>query len=656
MAEVKNVKINVTSNIKNVSSDTKTLNKDLATSTKGAGNLSKETANIGGSAGGVGALSGSLGKLSPALGGATGAASGLLKVLWALVANPIGAIIAAVVLALTALYKAFASTKAGGEEIEQMMAGLGAVIDVIRDRVLKFGSAISKFFSGDFKGALQDAKGAISGFGAEVASEFRQAANAKRYLQEVTDAVRELSVSRAKLNRDLAKSKEIITDETASYADKKKAIDQVRKAEEKQTAQELANAKKKVNAIKLQNGLSDSNAEALDKQAAAEAELYSLQEKSSTDRRNIRKTEIRIEKEEEGRKKGIADEQKSRAKANADQAKARAKTNADAQKALDKEREDSLKKISDLERVYSDSLLEAQDLEILNITRKYEEQIKLAEKYGQSTIKLKEAEAAEKLKIDQKYEIEKAKIEAEANAKRIAVEDAQFKLSEELTYSEQEKEVAALVASYEAKFLIASDNAELEKQLKEKQKQEIDAINQKYADKEIADEEAKAKKKKEIQIQGVANGLSIISNLTELFAGKSQAQQKKAFKIQKAINIATAILDTYKAANVALASAPPPFNFIAMGAAITAGLVNVKKISETEFNGGGASSGGASGGANASVPQSTQQAPSFNVVGNSGINQLAQIQQQPTQAYVVSGAVTSAQSLDRNRIQNATIG
>jgi len=660
MAEVKNVKINVTSNIKNVSSDTKTLNKDLATSTKGAGKLSKETANIGGSSGGVGALTGSLGKLSPALGGATGAAGNLLKVLWALVANPIGAIIAAVVLALTALYKAFASTKAGGEQIEQMMAGLGAVIDVIRDRVLKFGSAISKFFSGDFKGALQDAKGAISGFGAEVASEFRQAANAKRYLQEVTDAVRELSVSRAKLNRDLAKSKEIITDETASYADKKKAIDQVRKAEEKQTAQELANAKKKVNAIKAQNKLSDSNAEALDKQAAAEAELYSLQEKSSTDRRNIRKTEIRIEKEEEGRKKGIADEQKSRAKANADQAKARAKTNADAQKVLDKEREDSLKKISDLERVYSDSLLEAQDLEILNITRKYEEQIKLAEKYGQSTVKLKEAEAAEKLKIDQKYEIEKAKIEAEANDKRIAVEDAQFKLSEELRNNrfgfEKEKEIAALIESYDAKFLIANGNAELEKQLTEKQKEEIAAINKKYTDKEIADEEAKAKKKKEIQIQGVANGLSIISNLTELFAGKSQAQQKKAFKIQKAVNIATALLDTYKAANVALASAPPPFNFIAMGAAITAGLVNVKKIASTEFNGGGASSGGASGGANASVPQSTQQAPSFNVVGNSGINQLAQIQQQPTQAYVVSGAVTSAQSLDRNRIQNATIG
>ena len=48
-------------------------------------------------------------------------------------------------------------------------------------------------------------------------------------------------------------------------------------------------------------------------------------------------------------------------------------------------------------------------------------------------------------------------------------------------------------------------------------------------------------------------------------------------------------------------------------------------------------------------------APEFNVVGESGINQLAQLQQQPTQAFVVSGEVTSAQALDRNRVTNATL-
>ena len=37
------------------------------------------------------------------------------------------------------------------------------------------------------------------------------------------------------------------------------------------------------------------------------------------------------------------------------------------------------------------------------------------------------------------------------------------------------------------------------------------------------------------------------------------------------------------------------------------------------------------------------------------MNQLAQLQQQPLQAYVVSGEVTSAQALDRNRMKNATL-
>jgi hypothetical protein len=35
------------------------------------------------------------------------------------------------------------------------MKGVSAVIDILRDRVL-IGSALVKFFSGDFKGALSD--------------------------------------------------------------------------------------------------------------------------------------------------------------------------------------------------------------------------------------------------------------------------------------------------------------------------------------------------------------------------------------------------------------------------------------------------------------------------------------------------------------------
>jgi hypothetical protein len=89
-----------------------------------------------------------------------------------------------------------------------------------------------------------------------------------------------------------------------------------------------------------------------------------------------------------------------------------------------------------------------------------------------------------------------------------------------------------------------------------------------------------------------------------------------------------------------------------MAAAITAGLINVKKIASQQFQSSSSSGGG--GGSNAPTGAAPMTA-NFNTIGSSGINQLAQLQQTPTQAYVVSGEVTSAQALDRNRVQNATL-
>ena len=53
---------------------------------------------------------------------------------------------------------------------------------------------------------------------------------------------------------------------------------------------------------------------------------------------------------------------------------------------------------------------------------------------------------------------------------------------------------------------------------------------------------------------------------------------------------------------------------------------------------------------------SPTQAPSFNVVGQSGFNQIAGAlgQQEPVQAFVVAGDVTTAQELQNNTIQQAT--
>jgi hypothetical protein len=83
-------------------------------------------------------------------------------------------------------------------------------------------------------------------------------------------------------------------------------------------------------------------------------------------------------------------------------------------------------------------------------------------------------------------------------------------------------------------------------------------------------------------------------------------------------------------------------------------LLNIKKIASTKFDSGG--------NIDKSTPPTDKVnepgnviAPNFNIVGANGTNQLAQLQQAPIQAYVVSGEMSTQQSLDRNRLRNATL-
>ena len=310
----------------------------------------------------------------------------------------------------------------------------------------------------------------------------------------------------------------------------------------------------------------------------------------------------------------------------------------------------------------------AKDLDALRIKYKYEQQeaeknfkegALKKEDYDKLLFQMEESKRVDIANVNTKWD----KLELDAfNAKeqeRFKLEDEQFNALQKLRNSARDQELLELAQSYDAKFLAAQNNAELEKALTDQFNKEQAAIVKKYADEDAAKQKEKDDKEKarikalnEYRLNAAKDTLQVVSDLAELFAGKSEKQQKKAFQVQKAVNIANAVIDTYKAANTALASSPPPFNYIAMAAAITAGLVNVKKIASQQFQSSSSSSGG--GGSNAPTGAAPMTA-NFNTIGSSGINQLAQLQQTPTQAYVVSGEVTSAQALDRNRVQNATL-
>lgn len=132
----------------------------------------------------------------------------------------------------------------------------------------------------------------------------------------------------------------------------------------------------------------------------------------------------------------------------------------------------------------------------------------------------------------------------------------------------------------------------------------------------------------------------------------------------KAMAVASATISTFLSAQKAYdATIGIPYvgPFLApvnAGLAVASGLKNIKSILSVKVPGGG---GGSAPSVSSSATAGSTSAPQFNVVGNAGTNQLASslgsaMQQNPIQAYVVAQDVTTQQSLNRNIVQNASLG
>jgi hypothetical protein len=177
-------------------------------------------------------------------------------------------------------------------------------------------------------------------------------------------------------------------------------------------------------------------------------------------------------------------------------------------------------------------------------------------------------------------------------------------------------------------------------------------------------EDAKAKEDKKLSNQKAAifasievakMGLQGIADLAAFFAGESEAQQKKAFEIQKKVNIATTIIDGVLSAQKAYASligtpiVGPVLAPIAAGAAIAASLARVRAIQSTTF---GATSAPYNTGGNVTMTSSAgvgQQPPAAFSPNVTPTNPTGQPNpqgqgQQPLRAYVVDRDIENASS------------
>jgi hypothetical protein len=225
----------------------------------------------------------------------------------------------------------------------------------------------------------------------------------------------------------------------------------------------------------------------------------------------------------------------------------------------------------------------------------------------------------------------------------IEAQQAGFK-SEQLT---NENSLLREQADYEQSLIDARLEAE------RKASEEAIALAKKEAEEKKAAQEA--------SFSVAASTLSALSALNDAFVKDDEASKLAAFKRQKALGIASAIISTSEAAinafksTVGIPVVGPVLAPIAAAAAIAAGVAQVQNIRKQEYNGGSSSapSISPSGGTGA-----LSQAPQFNTVGTSGFNQLSDSiagqNNRPVQAYVVANDVSSAQSLDRNRVRQAS--
>ena len=257
---------------------------------------------------------------------------------------------------------------------------------------------------------------------------------------------------------------------------------------------------------------------------------------------------------------------------------------------LDK-RAEALTKVADIE----EAITGFQSEQMVNINSLQREAKALA-KAAQDILD-KGIAAQKKLNAERRKEIEKAGVD---KMKELA---AQYQKEQEAALLNQENELQLKELHNENIFKIQRERLQVQYEA------EIKAANKIGADVSIIDEKYAAYRTEIAQAEA-DNKLSLYRG----FAGNIATIFGESTAIGKVAAIAAATIDTYAAATKALAAYPPPFSYVAAGAAIAAGLANVKKIISVKSGLPGDSSRGLTSISSSPAAQrafASQVAPSF---------------------------------------------
>ena len=544
--------------------------------------------------------------------GALGAAtkgSKLLRI--ALLAVPLIAIAAAI----AGVAKAFTSSEEGQNKFRRFFTQIQAVIGNVSDILADFGNVVLNVFTGNFKEAgkaLEEVRQGIANFGEETRKEIKIAGELADKRAEADKLERQLLIDRAEATRKFNELREKAADkENVSIEDRIEALKEAGRIEAEITDAEIKAAELRLEAKVAENALADSTKEDLDEEAALRAKLIEL-EASRLKKQKTLTAEITT---------------------NLREAKAERKAEEAAEKAEQKQKDaDELaaaKALAELKKQIRDATAiseqERRDLELVKIDEQFQKLITQAEEQNLVTDEL---EAARREAVKAKQD----EFDAEDEARRKANAD-KIKAEKEKELAEEEKIEAQKRATREKTF----DNAVL-----------------------LAGAESKVGK-----ALLVAKQILLARQL--ILDAKEQISNAKKNLTTAQTDTAGASVTLGKGAAKAASAAPPPFNipFILSFAATAFGIVSAIKSAVGATKSAAAAAGASAGGAiNIEAPSVAAAAPTIEStppdvtgVGGSGVSQIAEAlgNQQPVQAFVVSNDVTTAQGLDRNIIDGASL-
>ena len=304
--------------------------------------------------------------------------------------------IGAFVVAIGSLVTFFTNTKRGADKLSQTFTAMGAVVDVLTDRISKVGEAISFVFSGEFRKAGEALKGTFAGITDEIQKEVAAMVQLKKRTQELRDADMEFMVQKAATRQEIEKARLIAEDETKSAQERLDNLKKALELEEQTTNRELELARERVAIQQEEMALSENSAE--DEQKLAELKVALIEKETASV-----KMRRRVVTEVNSLEREISAEQKAREKVRLDGIEAE---RAALQALMDLETErlnQQLITAAGLLDAHYQSQLDAIDQEKNAVTDKWFAIIEAEEEGSALRLELEKAYQEQLAAIDEKY-------------------------------------------------------------------------------------------------------------------------------------------------------------------------------------------------------------------------------------------------------------